>query len=111
MKIGVVGSRNFNDYIKLKTELDKYHATFIISGGAVGADTLAKKYADENNIPTVIYLPDWNKYGKSAGAIRNKDIVNNSDMIVAFWDGISKGTAISINLAKKTNKTIEIIYF
>jgi len=78
-------------------------------GGAKGADTLASIYAKEHNIPIIVYKPNWKKYGRSAGIIRNKDIVNYCDKLVAFWDGKSKGTLNSINLSKKDDKLLEIV--
>ena len=59
----------------------------------------------------MIFRPDWDRYGKAAGIIRNKDIVENSNMVIAFWDGKSKGTASSIELAKKMDKNLKIVYF
>ena len=113
MKIGVIGSRGFNDYKLLKDTLDKYlpEATVVVSGGARGADSLGERWAKENGLETLIFLPDWDAYGKSAGYIRNADIVKNSDIIIAFWDGMSKGTEHSINLGKKQNKEVKIVYF
>lgn len=109
-KIAVVGSRTFTDYELMKKELDKYSISEIISGGAIGADKLSEKYSDEKDIDMTIYEPDWKKYGKSAGIIRNKDIVNNSDMVIAFWDRKSKGTKNSIDYANKIGKPLKIIY-
>ena len=105
MKLAVVGSRTFNDYDLLKNKLiqinERVPITLIISGGAHGADKLAEKWAAENKIETLIFLPDWKKYGKSAGFIRNKDIIQACDAVVAFWDGKSKGTKHMIQLAHK----------
>jgi len=110
MNIAIVGSRTFNNYNLLETELLKYdNINFIISGGAIGADRLAEKFALKYNIKTIIYKPDWGKYGKSAGYIRNKDIVNHADVVIAFWDGQSKGTKHSIDIATATNKKLIII--
>lgn len=113
MKLAVVGSRSFNDYSLLKEILDEYRSInnidVIISGGAIGADSLAEKYARENNIETLLFLPDWKKHGKSAGMIRNQDIIKNCDTCIAFWDGSSKGTKHSISLAEKNNKKIIVI--
>lgn len=111
MKIAVIGSRSFNDYVFLKDTLLKIISGIssdvtIVSGGAKGADILSEKFARENNLQTEIYLPDWKKFGRGAGIVRNKDIVNASDIVVAFWDGKSKGTLSSINIAKKQNKKI-----
>ena len=115
MKLAVVGSRNFNDYELLKSKLDAIHKrkpiTLIISGGAKGADSLSERWAKENNIETLIFLPDWDKYGKRAGFLRNEDIIKNSDSVVACWDGESKGTKHSIDLSTKYNKPCLIIKF
>ena len=114
MKLAVVGSRNFNDYNLMERYLDKIHSvepiTYIVSGGAKGADSLSEKWAVDNNIPTLIFKPDWNKYGKRAGFIRNEDIIKSCNKCISFWDGISKGTKHSINLCKKYNKKCKIIY-
>lgn len=113
MNIAVIGSRNFSDYNKLETILNnlKPNITKIISGGAKGADSLAEKWAKNNNIETKIFIPDWNKHGKAAGFIRNKLIIMDADEIVAFWDGKSKGTQNSINLAKEKGIKIHLITF
>lgn len=111
MKLAVVGSRTFNDYDKVIYTLDKFRdkITVIISGGAKGADTLAERYANQNGIKTVIYYPDWDSHGRSAGFIRNADIVKSSDAVIAFWDGRSKGTKHTIDYAKRLNKPVLIV--
>lgn len=110
MKVAVVGSRGFCDYEKLKSVLDAItDIEMIISGGASGADSLAEKWARENNIPTCIYKPDWAKHGRSAGFIRNRQIIESSDFCVAFWDGHSKGTKNSIDWCAKLNKKLKVI--
>lgn len=112
MKIAVIGSRTFYDYELLKKTLDEFtDIDTIVSGGAQGADKLGERYAEENKLETLIFIPDWNKYGKRAGFIRNEDIVKNADKVVAFWDGVSKGTLSSINIAKKYDKEILIVNF
>ena len=112
MNLAIVGSRSFNSYDLLKTEINKFikensiTIDCIISGGAKGADSLGEEYAKEYKIPTKIFYPDWNKYGKRAGYLRNIDIIKNSDFVIAFWNGFSTGTKSSINLAKEQNKII-----
>lgn len=108
MKVAIIGSREFNDYELLCNSLEKVKdkITLIISGGARGADSLAERFASENNIKTLIYKPDWDKFGKRAGFLRNKDIIAAADIIVAFWDGASKGTESGINLAEQYEKRI-----
>lgn len=113
MKVGIVGSRNFNNYSDFKeyiSELDLDIST-IISGGAMGADTLAERYAKENDIELLVFKAEWTKYGKGAGFIRNTKIVNESDLIVAFWDGNSHGTKDTITKANKKDVPVKIFYF
>ena len=113
MNVAIIGSRGFNNKKLLEKVLDpvKDKITLIISGGAQGADSLGERYAYENVIKTKIFLPDWDTHGKSAGFIRNKEIVEASDVVIAFWDGESKGTQHSFKLAKKLNKRIKIINY
>jgi len=112
--LGIVGYRGFTDYEKFSQLVDEYieeigTPEFIISGGAKGADTMAEKYAQEHNIPTKIFKPDWDKYGKVAGIMRNTDIIQNSTHVIAFLSQKSIGTVDSINKAKKFNKVLKII--
>ena len=113
MKLSVIGSRSFNNYELLKKIIIEKYPTVkvIVSGGARGADQLAEKFAVEMGLKKEIYLPDWNLHGKSAGFIRNRSIIENCDMVVAFWDGKSKGTKNSIDLAKRILKPVLIVEF
>jgi hypothetical protein len=115
MKLAVVGSRTFNDYELLKKNLDEIHKetpiTLIISGGAKGADSLSEKWADENGIPKQIFKPDWDKFGKRAGFLRNIDIILNSEQVLAMWDEKSKGTQHSINLADHHKIPYKVVSF
>ena len=113
MKIAIVGSRSFNNYELLEKEAKKIllddNNSEVISGGAKGADSLAKRFAIENNLKIIEFLPDWEKHGKSAGPIRNKQIVESSDFVLAFWDGESRGTKNSIDNAKRLNKQLKVV--
>jgi predicted Rossmann fold nucleotide-binding protein DprA/Smf involved in DNA uptake len=113
MKVAVVGSRTFNDYALMCQELGKIpqKGLVLVSGGAAGADQLAEQYAKEHKLKTIIHKPDWATYGKAAGMIRNTTIVADSDLVVAFWDGISKGTLNTIKTAQKAGKAVAIIKF
>ena len=106
MKIAIIGSRNIKNI-----SLEEYvtDADEIVSGGARGVDTLAAEYAKQNGIKLTEFLPEYDKYGKGATLIRNKQIVDYSDKIIAFWDGKSKGTAYTINYVKSINKPHQII--
>lgn len=113
MKIAIIGSRTFNDYDLLKRTILKTisieQIEKVVSGGARGADQLGEQFAREFNLSTTIFLPEWSKHGRSAGFIRNAEIIKNSDFVFAFWDGESKGTLNSINTAKKLNIPVIII--
>lgn len=109
MKTAIIGSRGINNKKYIFSILDTYKISMIISGGANGVDLIAEEYATINNIEKIIYKPNYNKYGKSAPIRRNDTIIYNSELIIAFWDGCSKGTKYVINKAIKTKKTI-IIY-
>ena len=117
LKIGVVGSRSFNDYKLMKDTLDEYkdRVFLIVSGGAKGADSLAERWAKENHVKTLIIRPEWRDgegiYNPRAGFDRNEDIVDNSDIIIAFWDSLSRGTEDTISIAKEQGKLEKIIYF
>jgi len=111
MKVAVVGSRTFNDYRRLETILDGFKISTIVSGGANGADLLAERYANENGLEKLIFLPDYDTHGRAAPLIRNTDIVENADMVVSCWDGESRGTRDSMRKAHKLRKDLMIIYF
>ena len=105
MKVAVVGSRSITN-----AEIDRLippDATLIVSGGAAGVDTLAERIADRGIRKMIIY-PDYELYGKSAPLIRDKLIVENSDMLIAVWDGESTGTEFTISYAKRRGIPVEI---
>lgn len=83
--------------------------TTVVSGGAVGVDSTAAESAHTNGNKTLVFYPDWKRYGRSAGFRRNHDIIQNADIVWAFWDGQSRGTAHSMSLAKQYGK--ELITF
>jgi hypothetical protein len=137
MRVAVIGSRSFNDYNSMYFTLNKIHIeqappdrfgaiTEIISGGAKGADKLAERAAKALGIKLTIFEAKWddmtepckkkiNKFGKEynalAGFNRNSLIIENADLIIAFWDGESSGTKDSIDKAKKLKKKVMIINF
>ena len=114
-KIAIVGSRGFKDYELLKQTVNNYinknkiSISQIVSGGADGADSLAEIYAQEYKFEVKIHYPDWQLFGKKAGFIRNELIIQDADIVFAFWDGESKGTKSSINLAKEYNRELVTI--
>ncbi len=101
MIVAVIGSRSFSDYKLLEETLESISGiSQIVSGGSKGADSLAEEYAEQRQISMVIIKPDWKQYGKGAGIVRNRKIIETVEMVVAFWDGKSKGTASSLKMAK-----------
>lgn len=114
MKVAVIGSRNADDeaYRQICDNIP-LNTSEIVSGGAVGIDTYAKRYANENNLLLTEFLPDYNdpklENKKAAPLIRNRKIVEYADYIMAFWDGESKGTAFTVEYARKLNKPVKII--
>lgn len=113
MKVAIIGSREFNDFNLLEKKINELNIniSLIVSGGAKGADILGERYAKKYGIETLIFIPDWKQFGKKAGFIRNTDIIENSDIVIAFWNGESKGTLDSINKAIKLKKKVyKIIY-
>ena len=124
MKIAVVGGRDFNDYNALCLALVEFKPTLLISGGANGADSLAEKFSRDFGTPIKVHYANWhdytppckmgcNKYGhkynKLAGMNRNTKIINDCDMVLAFWDGKSTGTKDSIDKATAKGKKVVVI--
>jgi predicted Rossmann fold nucleotide-binding protein DprA/Smf involved in DNA uptake len=117
-KLAVVGSRTFDDKQKLYEVLTKNRERIklIVSGGAQGADTLATQWAADYGMPYLVFPALWRDpetlvFDKGAGFRRNRYIVEHSDVIMAFWDGKSNGTAHTIDMAKQAGKPVHIIYF
>lgn len=115
MKLAIIGSRTFTDSelawntYKNLPFLDQ--VTQIVSGGAKGADSIAELLAKWSGKEMIVYYPDWDKYGKQAGFIRNRLVINDSDCVLAFWDLKSKGTLNSIQLATKKGIPVHIKRF
>ncbi len=112
MKVAVIGSRSFQNRKLLEETLDKIEGIeLIVSGGAIGADTMAEAYAKARGIKTLIFRPEYDKYGRTAPLIRNKVIINNADMVIAFWDGKSRGTKFTVDYAKSLQLQVNQIIF
>ena len=104
MKTAVIGSRgltvnNLGEYLPDGT-------TEIVSGGAKGIDTCAKEYALAHDIKLTEFLPDYKQFGRAAPLKRNLQIIEYADIVLAFWDGKSRGTKYVIDNCRK--KGIEI---
>ena len=107
MKIMIAGSRSIQSFdltphIPQDTDL-------IITGGAVGIDTLAEEYADQYKISKLIIRPRYDLYGKAAPIFRNEQMVDLADAVLVIWDGKSKGSRSTIKYARKLQKKLIII--
>lgn len=113
MKTIIAGSRDFVDYEVLKAAIFScpWEITTVVSGKARGADTLGEQYAKEHNIHIAEYPADWTKNGRAAGYIRNKEMSDNAEALIAFWDGTSRGTKNMIDTAKKAGHKVMIYNF
>ncbi len=114
-RIIIAGCRDFNDYCQAKEYIEFCKAEYrisrqaiLLSGHCRGADLLGERYAKENSWEIELYPADWQKYGKAAGPIRNKIMVERCDMLICFWDGKSKGTRSLIRYAEHCGKTVAV---
>ena len=119
VNIAVIGSRKFTEYEMLDSVVSEVIASFkkklqlsevtIVSGGAKGTDLLAERFANQHSFPIMIFRPDYKSFGKAAPIRRNREILEHSDMVIAFWDGASKGTRYMIENAEKLQITTKIV--
>ena len=107
LKVAVVGSRDIE--LEIQRKYLPENVTAIISGGARGIDKSARRLSQKYGLEYIEFLPDYGKYGARAPLVRNDRIVDTADMVVAFWDGKSRGTGYVIGLCRKTEKPI-IVY-
>ena len=86
-RIGVVGSRIFGNYQQLATRLTDMvvDGDSIVSGGAVGADSMAQRFAKDAGMEITIFYPNKVRFGKGATFARNRQIVEHSDVVIAFY--------------------------
>jgi hypothetical protein len=115
MKVIIAGSREFSDlqllYTKCEEVLANENEVEIVSGTARGADKLGEHYASLKGYSVRQFPADWDKHGKAAGYIRNKEMAEYADCLIAFWDGRSKGTKHMIDLAKERGLSVYIINY
>lgn len=109
MKVTIIGSRNLG-VIGLENFLPE-NVTEIISGGARGVDTCAREYAQAHNIQLTEFLPDYTRYGRGAPLKRNLEIIAYADVVLAFWDGKSRGTKYVIDNCKKQGVPIRVYLY
>ena len=116
MNLIIAGSRDFTDYDVLEREVYKFinmnkalpKDILIISGTARGADRLGELFAYNHGISFIRMPADWNKHGKAAGYVRNREMAQVATHCIVFWDGKSKGTKNMIDIAKDANLSLYI---
>ena len=114
-RVVIAGCRDYTNYDEAKKYIDfcisnirKKYEIVIVSGCASGADALGEKYANENGLKIEKHPANWEKYGRSAGPRRNKQMAEVSDYVICFWDEKSKGTRSMIDYSIKLDKPIKI---
>ena len=115
MKVIIAGGRYFDNYSLLVEKCDHYlknqKDVEIVHGGAKGADTLAGTYCLARMLKVKVFHADWKKHGNYAGPIRNKQMADYADCLIAFWDGKSKGTKNMITLAQVNGLKVRIVNY
>lgn len=116
-RVIIAGCRDFTDYDLLSQKCDSIlsektntHKVIIVSGHATGADALGERYAKEKGFLLEIYPADWSR-GRLAGPIRNEQMAKVSDALIAFWDGLSRGTKNMIEIANLKGIPVRIVRF
>ena len=120
MRVIIAGGRDFTNVNVMAETLNnlqdvdhviEIEKLTLICGMARGADLTAYKLFSEVGLPVKMYPADWDQYGKSAGYIRNNKMADVADMLIAFWDGESRGTAHMINTMKQQHKPVFVFYY
>lgn len=110
MKLAVIGSRKVQDRTFIESVLDSLRPgiTALVSGGAIGVDSIAEEWALSNSVERIVFLPDYDSFGIAAPLKRNLQIIKECDSLIAFWDGSSRGTAYTAKNAKAAKKLMTI---
>lgn len=107
MKVAVIGSRTIKNFNL--SEFLPEGTTELVSGGAAGVDTVAQRYSDKTGIPITVFRPKYDKYPpKRAPLMRNLEIIDYADIVLAFWDGKSRGTKHVIDNCRARGKEVKI---
>lgn len=111
-KVIVAGGRDFASFTRLCMILDGHFREAgvieIVSGGARGVGSMAEKWARTRGVYCEVHPADWRKYGKRAGMVRNAEMAEIADDLVAIWDKKSRGTAAMIDMMLKRGKPVTV---
>lgn len=123
LKVIIAGGRDFDDYELMQEYMKVLSPDLaffggversgpeIVSGACRGADALGERYARDHNLPITRFPADWSAYGKSAGPRRNNQMADYADVLVAFWDGKSRGTKHMIDTARHSGLGVHIVQY
>lgn len=115
MKMVIAGSRSFKDQQLVFKLIEISGAsgfiTEVVSGTARGVDKFGEEWAKSKNIPIKRFPADWDREGKAAGLLRNLDMANYADGLIAIWDGQSRGTKHMIKAMQDRNKPVWIVEY
>lgn len=101
----ICGSRSIKN-LQISRYIRPESCAAIVHGAAVGVDAIADSWAKQNGIETIVYKPNYKIYGKRAPLVRDEEMVDFCDVVIAFYNGKSRGTLYTINYAKKINKKV-----
>ena len=115
-RVIIAGTRTFNDYKTLCEYCDHLleqkkhtHQIIVVSGACRGADRLGERYAQMHGYRLNRFPADWDRHGNKAGFLRNLEMADNANALIAFWDGTSNGTKSMIEIARKKGLAVRII--
>lgn len=117
MNLGIVGSRHYANWAEFEAHVQRFLAKHndgclpqrIISGGASGADRMAERFAAKHGIELCVFNADWERFGKRAGPLRNRDIARSATHLLAFVAEDSRGTWITVRIARLLSRKVEVI--
>ena len=107
MKVAIIGSRTAH-----AVHIEQYlpeDVTEIVTGGAKGVDTDAMRYAEEQGLKLTVFKPHFERYRRGAPLMRNREMIAYADCVVAFWDGVSRGTKHGIEEARTSGKPLTVV--
>lgn len=112
MKTIIAGGREILDYTLVLNAIreSKFDITEVVSGMAKGVDTLAVQFANENDLVITPFFADWNTHGRAAGPIRNRQMAEYGEALIAVWDGESRGTKNMIEEATKRGLKVYVYH-
>lgn len=113
-RVAIVGSRRWPDPAVVRSAVRSFvdalpAGTVVVSGGAAGVDTWAEQAARRRGLAVVVIRADWRRLGRRAGYVRNAEVVERSDRVVAFWDGVSPGTGHTVRIARRRGRSVQVV--